>query len=172
MRSNYYGYALFFYHTLYNFAGQSVHLPNRTLSFAPHHSAFNSSGVAVLPILLGGELGTLTLTNQTATFLMTFLSKPLSFVTVTICQHRFDTSVAHDLRPNQPYTLALPSPCSTGASQSDVVQTDRCTLSAPLTGSRWISADFSAPARTNVTLSTCQQLTSDHRKIRSSTTLN
>ena len=52
-RRNYYGYALFFYHTINNWAGQRVHLPNRTLSFTPHHTAFNASGIAVLPILLG-----------------------------------------------------------------------------------------------------------------------
>ena len=161
---NYYGYALFYYHTLNNFAGQQVHLPNRTLSFAPHHSAFNASGVAVLPVLLGGQLGTLTLTNQTATILMSFLSQPLSFVNVTICQHRFDTSVPHVLRPKDPYTLVLPSPCNTGTAHSAIVRTGRCTLSPPVSGSRWQSADVSAPERTNVTLRACQQLTVDHRK--------
>ena len=73
---NYYGYALFFYHTLSAWSGQTVHLPRRFLQFAPHHSAFSaaaaadgggdgggggaggstgSEGTATLPILLAGE---------------------------------------------------------------------------------------------------------------------
>lgn len=162
--SNYYGYALFFYHTLNNWAGQRVHLPNRTMAFSPHHSAFNSSGVAVLPILLGGELGTLTLTSQTATFYMSFLSKPLSFVEVSICQHTFSTAEAHVLTPKQQYTLALPSPCSSSTARSEVVKTGACTLSPPVAGS-WSAQSPNAPNRTNVTLASCQQLTLDHRKL-------
>ena len=163
LRSNYYGYALFYYHTLNNFAGQRVHLPNRTMSFAPHHTAFNSSGVAVLPVLLGGSLGTLTLTSHSATFYMSFLSKPLSFTKMAICQHEFKTVTAHVLRPKQPYTLALPSPCSSRTAHTAVVNTAACKLSPPTTASWW-ARPVDAPTRTNVTIETCQELTADHRK--------
>jgi hypothetical protein len=159
---NYYGYALFFYHTLNNFAGQTVHLPNRTASFTPHHTAFNASGVAVLPILLGGQLGTLTLTPTAATFNMAFLQQPLSFTKVTVCQH--DVAPAGlVLAHRTAVTVALPSPCAsaTVASASAVVSTPRCTLSRPATGTKWTSYT-GAINRSTPSLTECQVFATDH----------
>ena len=112
---NYYGYANFFYHTLSAFSGQTIHLPRRSLAFSPHPSAFNNSAsTAALPILLGGALGTATITATSATLEMHFLEGALSFLNVTICQHSFAAGAApHVLVKDTPLTLALPSPCDT-----------------------------------------------------------
>ena len=57
------------------FSGQTIHLPRQTLQFDPHPSAFNNTERrAVLPILLGGDLGTVTITNTIAVLEMQFLS--------------------------------------------------------------------------------------------------
>jgi hypothetical protein len=159
---NYYGYALFFYHTLNNFAGQKLSLPNRTMAFAPHHSAFNDSGIAVLPILLGGALGRLTITPRQAVLEMSFLHRPLSFIRITICQHSFPREAAHVLHRNEPYTLPLPSPCAMAgrSSQSHIVSVPRCSLSAPVTHAGWAHR-VGEINRTHVTLAECQQWTID-----------
>lgn len=133
MLLNYYGYALFFYHTLSAFSGQTIHLPQRTLDFQPHPSAFtataSSSGgsgssrpnldrhhgngtlVAILPVLLGGDLGHLTILPTSATLQMEFLEvQTLSFVNVTICQHSF-TAGPYELALKVPLVFQLPTPC-------------------------------------------------------------
>lgn len=114
---NYYGYALFFYHTLSAWSGQTVHLPKRHLQFQPHHTAFDSSGTAVLPILLGGELGTATITQNTATIEMLLMKRrAFSFRNITICQHVFAVGgQPHTILLKQPLVLTLPSPCDTAA---------------------------------------------------------
>lgn len=98
---------------------------------------------------------------------MKFLSQPLSFDKVTICQHTFDAAAPHVLRLQQPYTLALSSPCAMATEVAAVVSTPRCRVSPGPTGSsQWAHAAIpnSSPNRTNVTLATCQQLTIDHRE--------
>jgi hypothetical protein len=117
--------------------------------------------------LAGGDLGTLTVTPTAATFHMKFLSQPISFDNVTICQHTFDAAAPHVLRLQQPYTLALSSPCAMATEAAAVVSTPRCRVSPGPTGSsQWAHAAIpsSSPNRTNVTLATCQQLTIDHRE--------
>jgi len=115
---NYYGYALFFYHTLSAWSGQTIHLPERRLGFQPHPEAFAAAGngdpTAVLPILLGGDLGTLTITGNTATAIMLFLAQPLYFTNVTICQHVFvaPASSPFTLQRDVPLILGLSAPCS------------------------------------------------------------
>ena len=118
---NYYGYALFFWHTLSAWSGQLTDLPGRTIGFSPHPSAFDAaSQTAVLPILLGGGLGTATITPTAAVLRMEFwgdLGPKLSFSNVTICQHSFAApGTAHVLAPNAPLVLALPAPCASAAS--------------------------------------------------------
>merc|ERR1712083_1246172 len=39
---NYYGYALYFYHTISAWSGQAVHLPRQSFEFQPHPSAFRN----------------------------------------------------------------------------------------------------------------------------------
>jgi hypothetical protein len=94
---------------------------------------------------------------------MKFLSQPLSFVNVTICQHSFDAAGPHVLRLQQPYTLALSSPCAMAKETAAVVSTPRCRVSPGPAGSgQWAHAAFvalSAP-----TLAACQQLAIDHRE--------
>jgi len=111
---NYYGYALFFFHTISAFSGQVAHLPRRSLDFQPHPSAFDPAGSAVLPLLLGGDLGSVTLTPASATVEMAFLKQPLSFLNVTICQHAFVATDAapYNLVEGKPLVLQLPSPCT------------------------------------------------------------
>ena len=127
---NYYGYALFFYHTISAFTGQNVHLPRRTLAFDPHPSAFGgaegaAANVATLPVLLGGDMGTLTIGPTAATLRMPLLRSPegLSFLNVTICQHVFEVRKgregeaeegggAHVVTRDAPLVLALPAPCA------------------------------------------------------------
>ena len=150
---NYYGYALFFYHTLLQWSGQTVHLPKRHLEFKPHHSAFNSVGVAVLPIMLGGQLGSLTITASSATVFMSFLDQPLSFGNVTICQHVF--AGERVVRRKVPLVLKLPAPCDTAApaSVSTVVSDTYCAISS-------VSGAWSQPpalSLPNMTLGQCQQ---------------
>ena len=132
---NYYGYALFFYHTLSAFSGQTINLPQRTLEFQPHPSAFttttaagsgsggdggesnlsshrgNGGLVAILPILLGGDLGHVTILPTSATLKMEFLeAEALSFVNITICQHSFAAG-PYNLTRKAPLVLQLPTPC-------------------------------------------------------------
>jgi hypothetical protein len=133
---NYYGYALFFYHTLHGFSGQTAHLPQRRLAFSPHFSAFNAStGTALLPLLLAGALGTVEITasSATLTLLLPDTSGPAfySFLNVSICQHVFlaqDGGTPFLLRVGVPLTLALPAPCATSlpASASTVTTTQFC----------------------------------------------
>jgi len=129
------------------------------LSFVPHHSAFNSSGIAVLPILLAGELGTLTITPTSATFFMTFLKQKMSFVNVKVCQHTISTGLS--LARKQAQTLALPSPCATANATSAVVSTGRCALSPPVANKKWAQRVV-AINRTHSTLAACQQFATDH----------
>ena len=98
---------------------------------------------------------------------MKFLSQPLSFVNVTICQHTFDAAAPHVLRLQQPYTLALSSPCAMAKETAAVVSTPRCRVSPGHAGSgQWAHAAIPGSAfnRTNVTLAACQQLAIDHRE--------
>lgn len=69
----------------------------------------------MLPILLGGDLGTVTITATTAALEMQFLKSPLSFLNVTICQHSFavPSTSPHVLRKGKALTLMLPSRCDT-----------------------------------------------------------
>jgi hypothetical protein len=67
--------------------------------------------VAVLPILLGGDLGHVTILQTSATLEMEFLrERALSFVNVTICQHSF-TVGPYELTLKTPLVFRLPSPC-------------------------------------------------------------
>lgn len=124
---NYYGYALFFYHTLSAWTGQTASLPQRSLEFQPHVSAFlpppatgdsaaAAASTAVLPILFGGDLGTLTITPTEATAVLLFRSEgpELSFLNITVCQHVFVAKPASPwvLRRGEPLRFPLPSPCS------------------------------------------------------------
>jgi hypothetical protein len=129
---NYYGYALFFYHTLSAFAGATIDLPRRSMEFQPHPSAFggvvghptrsastgaSAGGVAVLPILLGGDLGTLTITPTNATVQMALLKGELSFLNITVCQHVFAAASKwspHTVRQGIPLVFQLPAPCNVG----------------------------------------------------------
>lgn len=97
---------------------------------------------------------------------MKFLSQPLSFVNVTICQHSFDAAGPHVLRLQQPYTLALSSPCAMAKETAAVVSTPRCRVSPGPAGSgQWAhAAQAQGSGRTNVTLAACQQLAIDHRE--------
>ena len=150
MLLNYYGYVLFFYHTLSAFSGQTIHLPDQTLSFNPNPASFGTAtGTAVLPILLGGGLGTVTITPTTAVLEMLFLptgavstptasnapsntdaaqqtaqgTEPLRFINVTICQHSFPG--AHVLRLRTPLSFVLPARCA-----SDLVASRRAGTAA------------------------------------------
>ena len=118
---NYYGYALFFFHTISAWTGQTAHLPHRSLEFQPHASAFVSgSGVAMLPVMLGGDmLGTMTIAPTRAVLHMAFLRSELSFLNVTICQHVFAVGAAAVGARAEPYVVTrekplvfdLPTPC-------------------------------------------------------------
>eukprot|EP00040_Diaphanoeca_grandis_P036929 m.238091 g.238091 ORF g.238091 m.238091 type:complete len:1248 (+) comp33718_c0_seq1:60-3803(+) len=133
---NYYGYALFWYHTLSAWTGQSINLPKRSLQFQPHVSAFNASGVATVPVLLGGDLGTLEITATTASLRMSFLAKPLSFLNVTICQHVFAATEAQPFAVYKRQTIrfALPTPCNSAeeSSATSVVSTPYCHSDTPV----------------------------------------
>ena len=116
---NYYGYALFFFHTISAWAGQTAHLPQRSLEFQPHASAFTAdSGVAMLPVMLGGDmLGTITIAPTRATLRMPFLRAELSFLNVTVCQHVFavDTGTMgapYVVTRAVPLVFDLTSPCA------------------------------------------------------------
>jgi hypothetical protein len=147
---NYYGYALFAFHTLSAWSGQTVDLHARQLAFRPHLTAFGGSGggsTAVLPILLGGDLGTVTITPTTATIIMPFLAQLLSFENITICQHVFlaspssisspsssSSSSPHRIARGVPLILHLPTPCETSlpSAESTTVTSDYSSLPGPL----------------------------------------
>ena len=120
MLLNHYGYALFFFHTLSAFTGLTAHLPHRSITFNPHPSAFfntSAAGTAILPVLLGGAVGTLSLTPTTATLSFAFLSSTsasgfFSFVNITVCQHVFINNTGFTVGLELPLTLTLPSPCN------------------------------------------------------------
>jgi hypothetical protein len=135
---NYYGYALFFYHTILAWTGQSASLHLQTLRFAPHFSAFDATGSALLPIVLGGALGTLALTPTKAVLSVSFLgglrgSTPLSFLNISVCQHAFSGSVVSPLllQLDIPLVLVLPSPCDRAKSMSKIVTQQFCSLGSP-----------------------------------------
>ena len=130
---NYYGYALFFFHTLPAFAGQTANLPNRSIAFRPHFSAFSAAGDASVPVLLGGCLGTLRLSPAQATLSFAFLGEgaaaALSFATIGICQHVFAAGPYELLAPGASVSFALPAPCDTASpsSASTVASAAYCT---------------------------------------------
>eukprot|EP00936_MAST-01D_sp_MAST-1D-sp1_P001493 g1493.t1 len=109
---NYYGYALFFFHTISAWTGQTAHLPHRSLEFQPHASAFVSgSGVAMLPVMLGGDmLGTMTITPTRAVLRMAFLRAELSFLNVTVCQHVFAVGAGVVGARAEPYVVTREKP--------------------------------------------------------------
>jgi hypothetical protein len=119
---NYYGYALFFYHTLGSFSGQVANLPNRSISFSPHFSAFSTSGIANIPVLLGGCLGTLSITPVQALLTFEFLGEDsassLSFLSITICQHEFSNGPFEFKQQGDTVNFVLPSPCNTSLPSS------------------------------------------------------
>ena len=117
---NYYGYALFFFHTLSAFSGQTADLPARTISFRPHFSAFSAAGEAAVPLLLGGSLGKLSISPAEATLSAAFLDEgaPLSFLEVRICQHVFAAGPYELSAPGAALRFALPAPCDTSQASS------------------------------------------------------
>ncbi len=186
---NHYGYALFFYHTLHGFTGQTAHLPRRAIAFSPHHSAFNAStGGALLPVLLGGALGTLALTPASATLTLLFSAPPpppppgngsaprgalpqaLSFLNITVCQHVF---LAPPGAPfvlavgAPPLALALPAPCATAspASASTIGTTEFCALGGAVedASTGFSQAPLPPPLPAALALPACQALARAHR---------
>ena len=119
---NYYGYALFFYHTLNAFSGQVANLPNRSLSFQPHYSAFSLSGEASVPALLGGCLGSLNISPAHAVLTFAFLGEDsaskLSFIKVTICQHEFTNGPYEYTNNGDSISFILPTPCNSSSPSS------------------------------------------------------
>lgn len=170
---NYYGYALFFFHTLTAWTGQVASLPRRSLSFAPHFSAFNSSGQAVLPIVLGGALGTLSLTPSSATLSMAFIggdlsAQPLSFLNITVCQHVFSGSEAAPLLLGlgSPLVLQMPSSCdrASPASTTHIVTQQFCELGAPVSSAvaAWSQSPLPSAVYGISTLANCQAFAVNH----------
>jgi len=137
---NYYGYALFFYHTLHGFSGQTTHLPQRRIAFRPHFSAFNAAGSALLPLMLAGALGTVEITPNSATLSLLLpdtqegIPTAYSFLNVSICQHVFlaqDSGAApFALQAGTPLTFSLPTPCDTSlpSSVSNTASTNFCAI--------------------------------------------
>ena len=170
---NFYGYALFFYHTLHGFSGQATHLPQQRVSLAPHFSAFNASGAAVLPLLLAGALGTVEITPSAATLslLLPDTQGPAAyaFLNVTICQHVFLAPAGGAplaLRVGAPLRLALPAPCATAlpASASNVSSTDFCAIVGRVTDSSTAFAGvLPAPLPQPLSLEACEARALAHR---------
>lgn len=170
---NYYGYALFFYHTITAWTGQTASLPARSLRFAPHYSAFDASGGALLPIILGGALGTLALTPTSATFSMAFVggpqgSVPLSFLNITVCQHSFTGTEESPflLLLGASLELALPAPCdrASPASVSRLVTRQFCALgpSVSNTSAVWSQQPLPTAVPGLASLAACQAFSLQH----------
>lgn len=169
---NYYGYALFFYHTLTAWTGQVASLPERSLRFTPHFSAFNASGHAFLPIVFGGALGTLQLTPTLATLTMAFLggpiASPLSFLSLAICQHSFSGTEATPflLQVGTPLSLVLPAPCDTASPEnvSQLVTQQFCALGSPVVSAsaEWSQEPLPPAVAGIVSLEACQTFSLQH----------
>jgi hypothetical protein len=117
---NYYGYALFFYHTLNAYSGQIANLPNRSISFHPHYSAFVLSGEeATVPVLLGGCIGSLQISPTKADLTFAFLGEDaastLSFTSISICQHSFTNGPFEFMKQGDSVTFILPTPCDSSS---------------------------------------------------------
>ena len=165
MLLNYYGYALFFYHTLSAWSGQNISLPHRSLRFSPHHSAFDREGRAVLPILLAGDMGSLTLNDSAAIIVMPFLQRPLSFLTIAICGSEFTGSEERPfvLQLNTPLVLQLKRPCESRRAASNVTSRQYCRLSPVDTDEHAVWTLQPLPlSLPNMTLPQCQQYALRH----------
>lgn len=169
---NFYGYALFFFHTLHGLTGQQAHLPRQTLSFWPHYSAFDA-GAATLPVILGGALGTITMTPTTASLALLFadVSAPtgagiLMFTNVTICQHVFLGAFALAARA-PPLTFALPAPCATAdaAAASTVLTAPLCSVVERVIDATttFVDALLPPPLARNTSLPECEAAAVAHR---------
>jgi hypothetical protein len=164
---NYYGYALFYYHTLAAFSGLVANLPSRSIAFAPHFSAFSAAGDAAVPVLLGGSLGVLRLSNTSAELSLAFLaagSAPLSFLSVAICQHTFAAG-PYDVAPGSSVQFALPSPCASAlpSSASTVASAAYCTAAPAANASASAVWAQAAGAPLTATRDECLAFVEAHR---------
>lgn len=124
---NYYGYAMFGFYTADAYSGQVADLPRRKISFSPHTSAFNNTGqTAILPILLGGNTGLLTINSTTTIMEFLFMDQTLSFVNITICQYSFSNGPYVFIPKTSMFaTFIMPGPCD----KVSMVPTDTVTRS-------------------------------------------
>ena len=169
---NYYGYALFFFHTLSAFSGQTASLPSRSIAFQPHFSAFDAaSGEASVPVLLGGSLGALRLTSAAATLTMAFLSAelrgaPLSFISVRICQHSFTDGPYEFAAAGSSVTFSLPAPCNSSlpSSASTIASAAYCTAAPAQNASASVAwAQQLTQPLPDVTRDACLAFVASHR---------